>query len=256
VNGHPQSEEDFDLYVLGVLDDDERQPLEEHFPSCAPCQQSLEEARGRVSLLALAAPLVAPSAAVRERLLGQILRRPVRRAEPRFTLAWQWAAVALGLILVFSLHRLYTLREQNRILSEQVAQLELVSRQQQAEARRARAVLDLLTSSDSMKVALVAAGTPTVPQGRAFYHPRKGLVFYAANLPALPSDQTYQLWLIPRQGNPISAGVFDIDTRGNGSVVLPSLPSGLAAKAFAVTIEPQGGVLQPTGKKVLMGLAS
>ena len=59
-----------------------------------------------------------------------------------------------------------------------------------------------------MKVALVAAGAPNLPQGKAFYHPSKGLVFYPANLPALPSNQTYQLWLVPGQGSPISAGVL------------------------------------------------
>jgi anti-sigma-K factor RskA len=256
VNGHPQSGEDFDLYVLGVLDDDERQPLEEHFRSCAQCRHKLDAAQGRMSLLALAAPTVVPAAAVRERLLGQIRPRQVTPAEPRFRLVWQWAAAALGLILVFSLHHLYTLREQNRLLSERVVELEVVRRQRETEARRARAVLDLLSSSDTVKVALASAGAPSVPQGKAFYHPRKGLVFYAANLPALPSNQTYQLWLVPGQGNPISAGVFDIDAKGNGSVVLPSLPSGLTAKAFAVTIEPWGGVPLPTGKKVLIGLVS
>ena len=160
------------------------------------------------------------------------------------------------MILVFSLERLYTLREQNRLLSGRVTELELVRNQREAEARRARALLDLLTSSDTVKVALVAAGAPSVPQGKAFYHPSKGLVFYAANLPALPPNQTYQLWLIPAQGNPISAGVFDSDDKGNGSVVLPLLPSDLVAKAFAVTIEPLGGLPQPTGKKVLIGLVS
>jgi anti-sigma-K factor RskA len=63
------------------------------------------------------------------------------------------------------------------------------------------------------------------------------------------------LWLIPGQGNSISAGIFDVDTKGNGSV-LPPLPSGLTAKAFAVTIEPRGGVPKPTGKKVLFGVVS
>jgi anti-sigma-K factor RskA len=257
VSVHPQSGEDLDLYVLGGLDDDERQPLEEHFRSCAQCRHELDAAWGRVSLLALAAPPVVPAAVVRERLLGQIRPRQVTPAEPRFRLVWQWAAAALGLILVFSLHHLYTLREQNRLLSEQVVELKVVRRQQETEARRARAVLDLLSSSDTVKVALASAGAPIVPQGKAFYHPSKGLVFYyAANLPALPSNQRYQLWLVPGRGNPISAGVFDIDAKGNGSVVLPSLPSGLTAKAFAVTIEPWGGVPQPTGKKVLIGLVS
>ena len=79
------------------------------------------------------------------------------------------------------------------------------------------------------------------------------LLFYAANLPALPTGRTYQLWLVPTKGNPISAGVFRVDAQGNGEVVLPTLPAGIAAAAFAVTVEPSGGVPQPTGPKVLIG---
>ena len=61
---------------------------------------------------------------------------------------------------------------------------------------------------------------------------------------------------MPVAGNPVSAGVFAIDASGNGAVLLPDLPAGVAAKAFAVTEEPEGGVPQPTGPKVLVGLVS
>lgn len=256
MNGHPQFAEDFDLYALGVLDDDERRSLDAHLKSCPECRGRLEEAWSRVCLLALAAPPQVPRPAVRERLLRQVHPEPIAPPAPRPTLFWRWAAVALALILLFSVYRLYTLREQNRALSARMAELEMLGKQQEAQAARARAVLDLLTSADTVKVALVAAEAHPVPQGKAFYHPSKGLVFYAADLPALSSHQTYQLWLVPQQGNPISAGIFEVDAKGDGSVVLPSLPPGVAAKAFAVTVEPAGGVPQPTGKKILIGLVS
>lgn len=121
---------------------------------------------------------------------------------------------------------------------------------------RARTVLEILTSPRTLKVSLVAAPAHPVPQGKAFYNPQKGLLFYAANLPRLPSDRTYQLWLVPAQGKPISAGIFATDEHGNGEVLLPSLPPGITAKAFAVTVEPSGGEPQPTGKKVLIGAVS
>ena len=255
MNGHPQFEEDFELYALGALDEDERRPLEAHLKSCAECATKLDEAQGRVSLLALAAPPQVPSPAVRERLLRQVRPKPIAKPAPGLSLFWRWAA-ALALILLFSVYRLNVLRQQNRALSERVAELDIVRKQLEAQAARGRAVLDLLTSTDTVKVARVAAEAHPAPQGKVFYHPTKGLVFYAANLPLLPSRQTYQLWLVPQQGNPISAGIFDVDAKGNGSVVLPSLPSGVAAKAFAVTVEPEGGVSQPTGKKLLVGLVS
>jgi anti-sigma-K factor RskA len=117
-------------------------------------------------------------------------------------------------------------------------------------------VLELLTAPDTAKVTLVAGEAHPAPQGKVFYHPQKGLLFYAANLPALPSGKTYQLWLVPTHGNPISAGIFQTDAHGNGEVLLPQLPVGVAAKAFAVTVEPAGGVPQPTGPKVLVGLTA
>jgi anti-sigma-K factor RskA len=61
---------------------------------------------------------------------------------------------------------------------------------------------------------------------------------------------------VPAQGKPISAGIFETDEHGNGEVLLPSLPPGITAKAFAVTVEPSGGEPQPTGKKVLIGAVS
>ena len=78
----------------------------------------------------------------------------------------------------------------------------------------------------------------------------------AANLAALPAGKTYQLWLIPTEGKPISAGVFNPDAQGAGTILLPPLPEGVVAKAFAVTVEPSGGVPQPTGPIVLVGSAS
>jgi anti-sigma-K factor RskA len=95
-----------------------------------------------------------------------------------------------------------------------------------------------------------------VPHGKAFYNPAGGLLFYTTNLQPLPAGRTYELWLVPTEGSPVGAGLFNTDSRGNGQVILLSLPQGLTAKAFAVTIEPAGGVPAPTGPKVLIGLVS
>jgi anti-sigma-K factor RskA len=72
----------------------------------------------------------------------------------------------------------------------------------------------------------------------------------------LPAGRTYQLWLIPSEGAPWSGGIFYSDSRANGEAVLPALTHGLTAKAFAVTVEPAGGVPAPTGPQVLIGTAS
>jgi anti-sigma-K factor RskA len=66
--------------------------------------------------------------------------------------------------------------------------------------------------------------------------------------------KTYELWIIPQDGTaPIPAGTFHPDDQGNASVVLPDLPKGIAAKAFGVTIEPEGGSQTPTLPIIMAG---
>jgi anti-sigma-K factor RskA len=97
-----------------------------------------------------------------------------------------------------------------------------------------------------------------VPQGRATYIPGKGqLVFLANNLEPLPSNKVYELWVIPADGHSsIPAGIFRPDTNGNANVILPSLPKGVVAKMFGVTIENEGGTSVPTMPIILAGVPS
>jgi anti-sigma-K factor RskA len=107
---------------------------------------------------------------------------------------------------------------------------------------------------DAEQVTLVAAKTPPQPQGKAFYlRKRNSLVFLANNMPALPAEKAYELWLIPMRGNPIPAGVFKPDAHGSATVVNPPLPAGVEAKAFAITVEKEAGSMTPTMPIVMMG---
>ena len=89
--------------------------------------------------------------------------------------------------------------------------------------------------------------------GKAIYMPDKGmLTFIATGLDPLQPYKTYELWLIPADGrDPIPAGTFKPDDRGNASVLMPELPKGVAAKAFGVTVEDDGGAQTPTMPIVL-----
>jgi anti-sigma-K factor RskA len=57
------------------------------------------------------------------------------------------------------------------------------------------------------------------------------------------------------EGKPISAGLIE---PSNGPIKpwTVKLPPGVAAKAFAITLEPEGGMPQPTGPMVLVGPVS
>jgi anti-sigma-K factor RskA len=105
-----------------------------------------------------------------------------------------------------------------------------------------------------MRVTLVAAKTPPQPQGKAIYvRSRSSLIFLASNLPALPPQKAYELWLIPISGAPIPAGVFKPDAQGSATVINPPLPAGVEAKTFAITVEPEQGSWVPTMPIVMVG---
>jgi len=268
MNGHPQFDEAFDLYALGALDAQERGEMESHVKQCRQCAEKLAEARQRIAVVALSVPEVRPPEQIKKRLMDRVhsetqaaatgaRRRHDDVAAPakgtagvfdffrRPSLAWSFAACAALLAVVFAVRSSH-LQQQ---LSQQQQQLASL----QDSAAHDRLVSGLLTGNDTQRVLLTEAQGPSHPEGRVYYHPSRGLLFYANNLPALPAGRAYELWVIPAQGAPIPAGTFQPNARGEGSVILPALPSGVTAKAFAVTLEPAGGVPLPTGPKVLVG---
>jgi anti-sigma-K factor RskA len=83
------------------------------------------------------------------------------------------------------------------------------------------------------------------------YNAKMGMVTYAGWLPAAPPKKSYQLWLVPMKGDPVSLRVFSPGEWSQPETM--HLPPGMEAKAFAITEEPEGGMPAPTGPKVLVG---
>jgi anti-sigma-K factor RskA len=76
------------------------------------------------------------------------------------------------------------------------------------------------------------------------------LVVEAANLPARPAGHDYELWALPKGGNPVSLGVLPAE--GTSTRVLTTMQKAALASSsqLAVSIEPEGGspTGQPTGE--------
>jgi anti-sigma-K factor RskA len=113
----------------------------------------------------------------------------------------------------------------------------------------------LINARDTMIVPL--APQPGMPKGSAhvMYNAKMGMLMYEGQLEPNPANKSYQLWIVPTQGNPISAGVFNAASTETDHFFM-KLPPGIAPKAFAVTLEPAGGRPAPTGPMVLVGAAS
>jgi len=70
------------------------------------------------------------------------------------------------------------------------------------------------------------------------YNPNKtDAVLLADGLPTLPTDKVYELWVLPKEGNPINAGVFTSESDGSGKHRTTTPQTVGSYAGFAVTIE-------------------
>lgn len=250
---HEQFAEDLSLYALGALGSEERLAVEKHLQECPACRRELEQLRGDLALLALSASGPRPPARSRTRLASAIRKEPRRtlvfpRRRNIWWSAFEWAGAAMLVVI------LLLLAIQNISLRRRVADLEANSTKQDQQLLEAKQLLATLTSPDAAHFTLAAGNTPPQPQGKAIYVRSSGtLVFLASNMPAIPADKAYELWLIPTTGAPIPAGLFKPNARGTAMVIKPPLPAGVEAKTFAVTVEPETGSPAPTSQPVMVG---
>jgi hypothetical protein len=136
-----------------------------------------------------------------------------------------------------------------RISGELVARSEegLKLREQLVQAQE---IMDLLRAPGTQLVALGGLRPSPTAHGLMLWRPSGGGTFVADGLPTPPVGKTYQLWAIAG-GKPVSAGVFGVDPSGSGSLRVTPLAGVPKVDVFAVTLEPAGGVPQPTGEMYL-----
>jgi anti-sigma factor RsiW len=273
---HERYAEDLALYALDALRGEDRARVNEHLAACAACRLELEQLRGDTALLALSTTGPRPPQRARQRLLDAVAREASASPTPSTSSgqalaqrtrkdgaplpavmhtsrrSWWgmlgWAAAAAVVVFAFSLWR------ENSVLKATLASASSQAAKSAREMEELRKIAAPILEPEAQRVTLVAAKTPPQPQGKVFYlRNRGGLVLLANNLPALPAQKAYELWLIPTSGAPVPAGVFKPDARGSASVVNPPLPAGAQAKAFAITVENEAGATTPTMPIVMMG---
>lgn len=237
-------------YATGTLGGPEQDRLEEHLTrGCELCEMELllfSETAGR---LPYALPDVRMperlKARIRARLTGEDLLQSTAVRRTGF-LRFLPAAAMIACVLAAGI----LLWRQSRVLEQKeqaILELQETLHSQHDEISWLR--------DPAVQLALLTGQAPASPaKGKMLWNPSvsKGL-FYASFLPPLESGKSYQLWVIGSTG-PVSAGVFDPDQNG-AAVITISTIRGTAAGSlqFAVTIEPRGGLLQPSGLMILAG---
>ena len=225
---HEETESIAALDALGVAGAGDAIILAMHAAGCLPCRRARDEYRRATTLLALGLEPVPPPREIRERLVESVTRAAASRRS-----SWRLAAAAALVLALFGWRELDVREERARL---------------QQENAKLTSEIAALGAADTRTIDL--AGQEIAPRASAkvFLEPnrRRAIVFFH-DLPENPGDKSYQLWIIRAdQPAPMSAGVFDVTRDGKASIAIENLPVSTEIKALAVTLEPRGGVAQPT----------
>ena len=241
-----------EIYAVGALDGEELTQFEAHLTGCQLCEGEVRDARETLTILPRSLPLSSPSPAVWTKLLEQIAigeMVPVVKKPRVGWLGWGVGAsalAALGVTMAVFGSTLSARRQELQRLTAMVVDL-------RSQVARQEALVQFLQAPDVRLVRLEGLAASPQASGRLLWNPVTGTgILLARGLPQLSQDQVYELWGIAGT-EPVPAGLFTVDENGRATVRTPSLPPGKTFDAFAVTLEPAGGVLKPTGPMHLLG---
>lgn len=236
---HEEFESIAALDALGIASGRELAALRLHLAGCHPCRVARRELGQATAMFAMALAPIPPPAHVRARVMAEV--SPESRSN-----RW-WLATAATLFLALWGWRELDFRAG---LKRETTQRAEIARLQQQNGRLS-AEIAALASAGTRTIALSGQEIAPAASAKVFLEPdrRRALVFFH-DLPANPGDKSYQLWIIRAdQPKPMSAGIFDVTESGKASIVIENLPVETELKALAVTLEPKGGVAQPTNTR-------
>ncbi len=265
-------------YVLGLLDDVTRARVAAHLGSCPSCTDEVRQVAQAMDAVGRSVPEVDPPASLRERIaaipprVSQVAAvspgvhvdppRARRSAEAAKVGPAPWfAAVAASLIATVATWQAVSARAEVQRLKEELAQMQVSVGQAQIARASLQQQVDeftrmagVLRASDVVFYSLAGSGGAANAHARAYVTHKNGMVFTADGLPALPADKTYQLWVIVA-GKPVSVGTFSPDANGRVQAILATPDIAAMPGAVAVTLEPAGGLPQPSTTPILVGAA-
>jgi anti-sigma-K factor RskA len=217
-------------FVLGALGADEARAVQEHLASCDQPHAELRAMLGADQVVAMSLEPVAPSNALRDRLMATVARTPQVRSsvqaapvaglqERRGWLDWLFPRVARPLA-VGAVVAALAFGAWNVSLQSQLGQRD----------RALRSVADAIAGGGvAFRVDGIAG------RGYVVDTPGSGAALVVAGLTSLPADRIYELWLIDAAGKPVAVGTF---TPSDSAIAVVPVDRDLTGFAiFAVTVE-------------------
>jgi anti-sigma-K factor RskA len=238
------------LDAIGAATADEANTLGAHLTSCPDCRRARDEYAEAASLLARDLEPVTPPSQLRDRIIAATENENVIDARDRFNSSRWWMAAAVVFLALWGWRELSVRVTRERIHTTEAEVRRLAGQNQLLAARNEKLSAEMasLASRDTRTIALTGQQVSPSASAKVFLEPqqRRAVVFFY-NLPANAADKSYQLWILRGdQPKPQSAGVFDVTKSGAASISIENLPLATEIKGLAVTLEPKGGVEQPT----------
>jgi len=225
------------LYVLGLLEPPEAAAFESELTANAELRDIARELREAAGIAALTVPPQTPPAALKQRIMRQIAMKP---EEPtvvplqRRSLGWIPWAIAAGLAIYCGVLTLDRVR-----LGRELADIRAI---------------DALMQTTFVTLA-PSAPAPADAKATVAWEPGKQTgVIRISNLPAAQPGKDYQLWAVDAEHkDPISAGIIRVDQNGVAQVRFKPVEKADHVKAFAISLEREGGVPKKEGPILLVG---
>jgi anti-sigma-K factor RskA len=252
-----EKDEQIWLLAAGALDAAEADALRRLLAQGDPADAAAyAEALATVSHLPQSLEQSSPPDAIRQRLLSRVLsddgastssqapQHQRSRLLPWFAAVAAIAAIVLGF---FSMHMSDQLKRHTEEADKTADHL----RSQLIAAKR---IVAVATVRDLAMVELSSSVTNSPARGRVFWDKDRNqwhvMVF---DLAPPPSGREFQLWFITPDQKKISAGMFQVNAKGEGSMIVKIPPDLKQIAVAAITDEPMGGSPQPTGQIQLAG---
>ena len=259
-NMDPRIEELLPFYVLDALEEEEKELVESYLAQHPEARAQVQELQAGASALPYAVSSVEPRRHVKEALMARInseapksspaviSRQPTHRAslfEGIFRVL-SLGAAALAIVWAFVLNAQVTrLRNEITVLNERLAA-------QSQSLQQIIANLPQTNQSDVITVSLRGTQVQPEAQGQLIADPdAQSAVLVISGLPPLEPGRTYQVWLIDG-GAPVSAGLLTVDENGQSVLIVTSEEAIGSFNSLGISIEPEGGSLEPTGEIVVL----
>lgn len=235
----------YELYALGVLEPEERFVIDEHLArNCDVCTPAVR----RAALVNAAILSFVPDAAPPKRLRSRV----IAAAGGETSKASWWPAWALGALAAGLAALSFVQFNERQSTATELASVNKKLSVVEADASRSKQILDFLDQPETRAVGFSGAEPVAPPKGNFFVNPKSGVLMIASRLPKLDPGKTYQMWVIPKGKNPLSAGLFLSDDSGAAIHLQPGPVDVANIAAVAVSVEPESGSAQPTTKPIIV----